>query len=168
MENLVRSEEYNIRNINNPRIGPLFQISEYLSVQTGKYAKTTVKELFGQIWWEGILQDEQLKTEVSMASQVVRVSLETLTQDSSLVKLKVKVETGQSCLALYDSMDYTVHEILQARILEWVAFPFFGDLPEPGIQQGSPALQANSLPTELLVKSHISSLPKMRTEYREF
>ena len=25
---------------------------------------------------------------------------------------------------LYDPMDYTVHGILQARILEWVAFPF--------------------------------------------
>ena len=25
---------------------------------------------------------------------------------------------------LYEPMDYTVHGILQARILEWVAFPF--------------------------------------------
>ena len=30
----------------------------------------------------------------------------------------------QSCLTLCDPMDYTVHEILQARILEWVAFTF--------------------------------------------
>ena len=30
-------------------------------------------------------------------------------------------------------MDYTVHGILQARILEWVAFPSPGDLPKPGI-----------------------------------
>ena len=28
------------------------------------------------------------------------------------------------CLTLCDDMDYTVHGILQARILEWVAFPF--------------------------------------------
>ena len=28
------------------------------------------------------------------------------------------------CLRLCDPMDYTVHGILQARILEWVAFPF--------------------------------------------
>ena len=40
----------------------------------------------------------------------------------------------------------TVHGILQARILEWVAFPSPGDLPNPGIKPGSPALQANSLP----------------------
>ena len=30
-------------------------------------------------------------------------------------------------------MDYTAHGILQARILEWVAFPSPGDLPNPGI-----------------------------------
>ena len=46
-------------------------------------------------------------------------------------------------------MDYTVHGILQARILEWVAYPFPGDPPDPRIELGSPALQADSLPTEL-------------------
>ena len=85
--------------------------------------------------------------------------------------------------------DYTVHGILQARILEWVAFPFskgssqprdwiqvsciagrffsswaireaqeywsgkpissLANLPDLGIEPGSPALQADSLPTEL-------------------
>jgi len=45
-------------------------------------------------------------------------------------------------------MDYTVPEILQARILEWVAFPFSGDLPNPGIEPRSPALQVDSLRTE--------------------
>ena len=38
--------------------------------------------------------------------------------------MKVKVKVIQSCLTLCDSMNYTVHGILQARILEWVAFPF--------------------------------------------
>ena len=43
------------------------------------------------------------------------------------------------------------------RILEWVAYPFPGDLPDPGIKPGSPALQASSLPAELWGKpiSHI-------------
>ena len=85
-------------------------------------------------------------------------------------------------------MDYTIHGILQARILEWVAFPFSrgssqprdwtqvshiacefftnwvtreaqaywsgwpipspGDRPDPGIEPGPPALQADSLPAE--------------------
>ena len=38
--------------------------------------------------------------------------------------MKVKVKVTQSCLTLRDPMDYTGHGILQARILEWVAFPF--------------------------------------------
>ena len=35
-----------------------------------------------------------------------------------------EVKVTQSCPTLCDPMDYTVHEILQARILEWVASPF--------------------------------------------
>ena len=38
---------------------------------------------------------------------------------------KVSVEVVHLCLTLCNAMDYTVREILQARILEWVAFPFF-------------------------------------------
>ena len=30
--------------------------------------------------------------------------------------------------------------ILQARILEWVAYPFSRDLPNPGIEPRSPAI----------------------------
>ena len=36
----------------------------------------------------------------------------------------LKVKVAQSCPTLCDLMDYTVHGILQARILEWVAYPF--------------------------------------------
>ena len=36
----------------------------------------------------------------------------------------MKVKVAQSCLTLCDPMDCTVHAILQARLLEWVAFPF--------------------------------------------
>jgi len=61
----------------------------------------------------------------------------------------VKVKVAQACLTLCDPMDYTAHGILQARILEWVAFPSPGDLPDPGIKPGSPALQVDSLSTEL-------------------
>ena len=61
----------------------------------------------------------------------------------------VCVKVAQSCPTLCDPMDYTVQGILQARILEWVAFPFSGDLPNPELKLRSPALQADSLPTEL-------------------
>ena len=36
----------------------------------------------------------------------------------------MKVKVTQLCPTLWDPMDYTVHGILQARVLEWVAFPF--------------------------------------------
>ena len=35
----------------------------------------------------------------------------------------LKVKVVQSCTTLFDPIDYTVRAILQARILEWVAFP---------------------------------------------
>ena len=40
----------------------------------------------------------------------------------------------------------SVHGIIPARILEWAAFPPPGDLPNPGIEPVSPALQVDSLP----------------------
>ena len=45
-------------------------------------------------------------------------------------------------------MDYTIHGILQAKILEWVAFPFSRGSSEPEIEPRSPTLQTDSLPTE--------------------
>ena len=66
------------------------------------------------------------------------------------------MKVTQSCPTLCNPMDYTVHEILQVRILEWVFqythfsiyFPSPGDLPNPGIKPRSPTLQVDSLPTE--------------------
>ena len=102
------------------------------------------------------------------------------------------MKVAQSCPTLCDPIDYTVHGILQGRILEWVAFPFSrgssrprdqtqvsqhcrwilyqlshqgsprllewvacpfqGNLTNPGIEPGSAASQADSLPAELPVK----------------
>ena len=58
----------------------------------------------------------------------------------------MKVKVTQSCLTLCDPMDYTVHGILQARILE--SFPSPGDLPNPGIEPRSSTLQVDSLTAE--------------------
>ena len=47
----------------------------------------------------------------------------------------------------YNLPDTSVHGILQARIVKWVAISSFGDLPGPGIEPVSPAppaLQADS------------------------
>ena len=65
----------------------------------------------------------------------------------------MKVKVAQSCPTLCDSMDCnlpgsSLHGILQARILECIAFPFSRDLPNPGIKPMSPSLQVDSLPAE--------------------
>ena len=59
------------------------------------------------------------------------------------------MKVAQSCPALCDPMDYTVHGILQARILEWVDFPFSKGSSNPGIEPRSPELQVYSLSAEL-------------------
>ena len=41
------------------------------------------------------------------------------------------VKVTQLCLTLYNSKDYRVHGILQARILEWVDFPFSRGSSQP-------------------------------------
>ena len=60
----------------------------------------------------------------------------------------MNVKVIQLCLTLCNPMDYTAHGILQARLLEWVAFHSPGDLPNPGIKPRSPALQTDSLAAE--------------------
>ena len=54
----------------------------------------------------------------------------------------IKVLVTQSCLTLCNPMDCSTpgspdRGVLQARILEWVAIPFSGDLPNPEIEPGS-------------------------------
>ena len=41
------------------------------------------------------------------------------------------VKVAQSCPALYDPVDYKVHGILLARMLEWVAVPFSKGSSQP-------------------------------------
>ena len=45
--------------------------------------------------------------------------------------MEVKVKITQSCPTLCNPMDYTVHGILQARIVEWVVFPFSRESSQP-------------------------------------
>ena len=77
------------------------------------------------------------------------------------VVIRSEVKFTKLCPILCNPMN-CIHGILQARILKWVAFPFSrgssqprdwgsptqGDLPNPGIEPRSPALQADSLPAE--------------------
>ena len=75
-------------------------------------------------------------------------------QQSQLRLAPLRNVTGPSLneslsrMTLCNPMDYSVHGILQAGILEWVAVPSPGDLHNPGIKPRSPTLQAYSLPAE--------------------
>ena len=60
----------------------------------------------------------------------------------------------ESCLPLCDPMDcnspgFSIHGILQARILEWVAISFFKGSSQPWDGTGSPTLQADALTSEI-------------------
>ena len=73
----------------------------------------------------------------------------------------------QSCPTLCDPTDYglpgsSVHGILHARILEWVAILFSRGSPNPGIEPRSSALQADSLLSKPPGKS-ISLVSKLYT-----
>ena len=81
------------------------------------------------------------------------------------VKSESEVKVAQSCPTLCDPMDYTVHGILQAGVLEWVTFHSPGDLPDSGIKPRSPTLQADSLPAEPQGKSKntgVGNLPLLQ------
>ena len=77
----------------------------------------------------------------------------------------VYVKSLQLCPTLCDPMDgsppgSSVHGILQARILEWIALPSPpGDLPDPGIEPTfltSPALAGGFFTTSAAWEAHIS------------
>ena len=62
-------------------------------------------------------------------------------------------EVAQSCLTLCDPMDcilpgFSVHGISRQEYWDGLLFPSPGDLPDPGIKPRSPALQADTLPSE--------------------
>ena len=63
------------------------------------------------------------------------------------MKNYVKVKVAQSCPTLCNPMDYTVHGILQARILERRSFSILQEIfPTQGSNPGlPPTLQADSL-----------------------
>ena len=58
-----------------------------------------------------------------------------------------KVKVARLCLTLCDPKDYTVHGILQARKLEWIAIPFRESF-QPRDQTQVSALQASFLPAK--------------------
>ena len=65
-----------------------------------------------------------------------------------ICKTGMKVKVAQLCPTLCDPMDYTVHGILQDRILEWVAFPFSKGSSQPRDRTQVSCIAVSSLPSE--------------------
>ena len=81
-------------------------------------------------WIITLSQDMNCKGQQCMWNN--RLQIEWFLSNKVMIKNKcihsfVKVKVAQSCPNLCDPMDYTVHGMLQARKLEWVAFPFSRD-----------------------------------------
>ena len=64
--------------------------------------------------------------------------------------LKSESEVVQSCPTLCNPMDQAPPSMGFSRQEYWSGLPFAspGDLPDPGIEPGSPALQADGLTSE--------------------
>ena len=80
----------------------------------------------------------------------IRTPIYQLVNQDNYDKMKVKVSINHSVIWLWDPMDcmsvFSVHGILQARMLKWVAIPFSRESSNPGI--GSPTLQTEFLLSE--------------------
>jgi len=90
---------------------------------------------------------------------------------AQLQSLCVQVLVTPVCPTLCDPVDCSppgssVHGILQARILEWVAMSFSNDLPNSGIKPRSPALQTDSLPLSPLGSYRITLGPSSSTSWK--
>ena len=81
--------------------------------------------------------------------RLLRVLWTARRSNQSILK-EISPEYSLEGLMLKLKLQYFGHLMQRkARILEWVAFPFSGDLPNPGIEPMSSILQADSLPTDL-------------------
>ena len=88
--------------------------------------------------WPLICSDSHVH--ISLTNKPIHVShsIQVSRREGKMLKkcLKSKLKVTQSCLTLCDPMDYTVHGIPQARILEWVAYPFSSRSSWPRNQTG--------------------------------
>ena len=73
-------------------------------------------------WWQRLIQDSLIR---------VKQFIHWASKDGISVKKKKKKVKVAVMYNTCDPMDYTVHGILQTRILEWVAYPFSRGSSQP-------------------------------------
>ena len=87
-------------------------------------------------WWAAVYGVAQSRTQVKrLSSNNLRPCTLAHSKSGDIIMdgfhKKGKGKVAQLCPTLCDPMDYIVHGILQARILEWVAFPFSRGSSQP-------------------------------------
>ena len=82
---------------------------------------------------KSLLQHHSLKASILRHSAffIVQLSHPYMTIGKTIALTRRTFVGKELCPTLCNPMDYTVHGIVQARILEWVAFPFPRGSPQP-------------------------------------
>ena len=76
-------------------------------------------------WWECKLIQSLWRTVWSFLKKLkIELPYDPTIPLLDICPVKVKVKVAQLCPTLCNPIDWIVHGILQARILEWIAFPF--------------------------------------------
>ena len=68
---------------------------------------------------------------LGVSSSPVYLNATAVVQGFCISESEVKMKFAQSYPTLCNLIDYTVHGILQARILEWIAIPFSRESSQP-------------------------------------
>ena len=127
--------------------------SAFFMFQLSHLYMTTVKTLALTVWnfvgkAMSLLFNMLSRFVIASVPRNKRLSISWLQSLSAVIfgaqENKVKVKVAQLCLTLCDPVNYTVHGLLWARIVEWVAFPFSRGSSQPRDR----TQLVHSLPTE--------------------
>ena len=78
-----------------------------------------------------LLERREWKVQTCLWVNDKKYTLSWYRNEKNTLETWMEVKVTQTCLTLCDPMDYTVHGILQARILEWVDSPFYRRSSQP-------------------------------------
>ena len=107
-------------------------------------AKTTEPQGPRALWkWRSLRHVQLFRTPWISPGQNTEVG------SLSLLQGIVPTQGSNPRLLLCGQILYQLSHKGSPRILRWIAYHFSRESPDPGIELGSPALQADSLPTEL-------------------
>ena len=103
------------------------RVIEYYVNQTGSKTLKISLKIFAFLLKNHYCGDKRINLKINI--KIIVTSEAILGSENKLVIQFSSV--AQSCPTLCNPMDYTVHRILQARILDWVAIPFSGGSSQP-------------------------------------